>query len=115
LSPRSLDQQVADELASLDRDDPPPPAISPHDGPPHVTQPGARGRAIAYVTRCLESYLSMRRMPGAYKMGLTGKIEHLRLELGIMQAAGLEGETLARRWDFVVGDGMGGQYGARSV
>jgi hypothetical protein len=111
----TLDEAVAEELASLDRDEPPPPAIDPHDGPLVVKVPGARGRAIAYVSRMIDSYRAMRRSPGSYKVGLTGKIGHLTRELALMQSAGEEGETLARRWDFVVGDGRGGQFGVRSI
>lgn len=106
-----LDRLVAEEIASLDRNDPLPPAIDPHDGPLRPKTNDARGRAIAYVSRLIDTYRSMRRNPGAYKVGLTGKLDHLTRELGIMTAAGAEGETLARRWDFVVGDGRGGQYG----
>lgn len=110
-----LDQQVADELASLDRDDPPPPAIDPHDGPLRPKTDDARGRAIAYVSRLIDTYRAMRRSPGSYKVGLTGKIGHLTKELAMMQSMGDEGATLARRWDFVVGDGKGGQYGYRGI
>lgn len=109
-----LDRRVADELASLDRDDPPPPAIDPHDGPLRPKTDDARGRAIAYVSRLIDTYRAMRRNPGSYKVGLTGKIGHLTRELAMMQSVGEEGTTLARRWDFVVGDGKGGQFGVRS-
>jgi hypothetical protein len=75
----------------------------------------SRSHAIAYVSRLISDYLAIRRNPGAYKVGLTGKIDHLRRELALMRSAGKEGDTLARRWDFVVGDGRGGQFAVRVV
>lgn len=60
--------------------------------------PFDRSRAIACVTRYILAYQALPR----WKTGVQAKIEHLQRELGIMQGDGHEGETLARRWDFVV-------------
>lgn|SRR5262245_3334115 len=76
-----------------------------------VPTPGVRGRAVAYVSLLLAAYVRLHKTPGAYKAGLVAKMEHLRRELALMQSTAPEGEVLARRWDFVVGDARGGQYG----
>lgn len=60
-----------------------------------------RQRAIRYVTALIQEYESWHRdegMGGAYHRMV------LRRELATMQAEGQEGETLAGRWDFLIGD-----------
>lgn len=101
-----LDQAVQDELNSLnDASAPPPPAPDLYDvDTPKSATNDARGRAIAYVSRLIAAYTIARRSPGGYKVGITNRIDYLRREMSIMQSSGPEGETLARRWDLLVGD-----------
>lgn len=60
-------------------------------------EPFDRTRAIRCVERYLSIYQGLPKRPW-----VLAKVAHLTQELGIMQAAGTEGEQLARRWDFVV-------------
>lgn len=100
-----LDRRCAVELASLSRDEPPPRALDLLDVPASkLVTADARGRAIAYVSKLIVSYIELRRSPWGYKVNVTAKIEHLRSELGLMQSTDPEGVTLARRWDFLCGD-----------
>lgn len=70
----------------------------------------SRARAIRYVTRLVQEYEGLVRMGRDYSGSLRGKdgrpghIAELRAEIGTMMAAGLEGERIARTWDFLVGD-----------
>lgn len=77
----------------------PPKRTGPEEG--RHGEPFDRRRAIRYVGELLAQYEARLKFPRGYTVGMRGKVAHLTQELGLMQAEGEPGETLARRWDFV--------------